>query len=459
MNIRLTNRIILTNLLWLSSLLSMAQTNATSVVSQFGQHLETWSKTGDERLRDSKIDPLVTGNVKCRVQNNLMNILLAKYDPELLINGTREIDTYLNEFTKAFDDGVKYSHDTPIQLQTFSAPTLGEKDDEPIQYVSMSYAVTGAVDARGKDVYYVRGKHITKIVDANDKNTCYAALQLYNQKEYEAAFNLFRKLAFEDPNNYEAQYYTTIMEIKGQGCKKLNKKVRDLESAWWMTRAILIYKYIQRMGRNSTDFNQKLATLAYKYTVSYEELPYSNFTNESALLEYFVRSRLSSCGLTVCMDSKTLKYGFMNEAGVQIVDCKYDLVWPFDGRSERALVLSYEGGIAKFGYIDNTGREVVKPVYARGSSVFINGRTFVLNDNTLLLIDNFGSIEKVIGTGYDGMAPMSFGSTCYVHHKASNLYYVFDYEGNILEKQPQVFKVNIIKGVLEQGDKVASLGW
>ena len=50
------------------------------------------------------------------------------------------------------------------------------------------------------------------------------AMRLYNEKNYDEAFKLFRHIAYTNRNALKARYYTAVMLITGKGCKNIDRK-------------------------------------------------------------------------------------------------------------------------------------------------------------------------------------------------------------------------------------------
>jgi histidyl-tRNA synthetase len=74
---------------------------------------------------------------------------------------------------------------------------------------------------------------------------------------------MFRKLAYADFGNFDAQYYMVVMEIKKQGCSFLDKKVRDKEVTWFI-------------AKNYFAHNQNAVNLATKFPLDEKQMDYAN---------------------------------------------------------------------------------------------------------------------------------------------------------------------------------------
>ncbi len=407
-----------------------AQSGQEKVVGEFGDCMSSWCQTGEILWRE-KIEKLVEGVKGCRVDDGLMQLFVKNDTSSLLSQGTAVVDNYLNCFDKSIENGLTYKHGLPVWQESYVEPTVyADKKEAPLYFVSMDVETSGTFDYNGTDLFYVRGGQITKIIDFGGDNSLASAIRLYSQHKYEEAFRLFRKLAYENPNNYDAQYYTAVMEIKRQGCDFLSKKVRDMEAAWWIARGTWSY------ARISTWDTKRFLQL------------YARFTVNEALLPF----RFSTEIYTYCLASKKLvthglmayqvkgKYGFINEEGRIVVPCRYDRVFPF-GKNGRALVSRNN----KIGYVDTNGEEVVRVQYDNGMLEFLDGKTYVILNGSLLLIDEEGNLLKDVGIGYDFVLNDFVGGMAYAHNQAKGLYDLFDLDGNISSIEQTPYNIDYYK--------------
>lgn len=408
-----------------------AQTAQEKIVGDFGDYMSLWCSSGDDTYRE-KIDKLVQGDKGCRVDDGIMRIFVEKDETGLLSIGSAVIDNYMNGFTRAIDDGLVYKHGMPVWQKDYTEPTtFTDKTEAQLFFVSMDMDTEGAFTYSGTDLFFVRGGQITKIVDFNDGNSLAKAIELYSSHRYEEAFKLFRKLAYEDPNNYDAQYYTAVMEIKKQGCGSLGSKVRDMEAAWWLTRGLV---------GNSIEKDwckERMAKLYARFSIDEKLLPFNTTGRDFYIISLMARQLVTE-GL-MAYKSKGL-YGFMDESGKVIIPCKYSLVYPFD-KTGHALVVKN----GKIGYINRRGEEIIPVKYESGVTQFKNGKTYVILDEVLLLIDEKGRVIKEAGKGYDSLGFVFIGGKAYAHHKSSKLYYLHDLSGNITSVEKKNFSIDYRK--------------
>lgn len=401
-----------------------AQTVQERIVGEFGDNMSSWCQTGNAMWRE-KIEQLVEGVKGCRVDDGIMQLFVKRDTTSLLSQGTAVVDNYLNGFDKAIENGLSYKHGKPVWQEGYVEPVAySDKTEAPLYFVSMDVETNGDIDYNGTDLFFVRGGQITKIIDFGGDNSLAAAIRLYSSHQYEEAFRIFRKLAYEDPNNYDAQYYTAVMEIKRQGCGFLSKKVRDIEAAWWVTRGTLSW------------YSERFDKLYARFTVDETLLPFSR--NKDFYVYCLSMEKLVTEGLMAYQVKG--KYGYINEQGNVVIPCKYDIVLPF-WKNGRAWVKK-DG---KIGYIDKQGNEVVRVQYDHGMSEFIEGKTFVLLNGSLLLIDEQGNLLKAAGEGYDSLARKFYRGKAYAHNVSSGMWDLYDTDGNMTSTEEEVFSIDFRK--------------
>lgn len=404
------------------------QTSQQEVVNKFGDIMSIWCDSGNDELR-SLLDDITQGEMGCRVDDGIMEIFVSRDQTGLLTKGSTPIDNYLNEFTKAIENGVKYSHGQPVWEQGLEEPTaFSDKTDIPLYFISMPVSTKGDLDFKGTSLFFVRGGQITKIEDFNDTNSLSKALALYSAHKNEEAFNLFRKLAYAHPDNYEAQYYTAVMEIKKHGCKSLNSKVRDMEAAWWIVRAIT--------GSSPQWIKERMSKLYYKFSIDETLLPFNNF-GKGFYLESLERFQLVSEGLMPY--KKNGKYGYMDENGRLVVPCIYSIAYPFDKKGH-ALV----GKDGKYGYIDRNGKEVIPVRYKSAPAAIRGGRTMVILDDELLLLDEKGNVLKKIGKNYSNILNSWIDDTVYAYNDGAKLYHRINLKGEVVSEEKDPFSLDLV---------------
>lgn len=422
-------RLITTFTMWILSFHITAQNNPTRMVREFGDYMSAWSSTQDDSYME-KIEELTMGELGCRVNDGIMKIIVAQDTTGLLTEGTNEIDTYLIKLASRIERGLKYSHSTPEWEKNYHEPTAyNDKKDKPVTFVKMGIKSKGSIDYDGVGLFFVRNNQITKIIESTD--SLYIAIRLYSDGKFDEAFKIFRTLAYAHPLNYDAQYYTAVMEILKRGCNNLSPKVRDLEAAWWCTRGVLASSM-----RNERECEQ-LAKLYLRFNIQENNLPWNTATEDFYYLA-LIRNKFMSEGLIPYKD-KSNQYGFMDEAGRTIIPCQYTLVSPFN---KNGIALAIKDRMV--GYINKQGETVIPFKYKDGMQTFSNGTTYVLDENgQLFLIGEDGTVIATLGKNYDSIQSVHFDGNAYVHNKESGLWYVHDAKGNILHTAKEGFKTDI----------------
>lgn len=184
--------------------------------------MQQWCNTDEIEYHEQAMK-LASGKIKCLVDDKITQDAVANDQSQLLTNGTQEIISYLNIFQDAIMQGQKYEMSNVKARPDFVEPTAF-KNETPPNFVSADLALSGKLVYNLTDIFYVREGKITKIIDYSSDNSLGKALELYSNRKYDEAFKMFRKLAYADYGNFDAQYYMVVMEIKKQGCGFLDKK-------------------------------------------------------------------------------------------------------------------------------------------------------------------------------------------------------------------------------------------
>lgn len=399
------------------------------MVKEFGDYMSAWCSSQDDSYLE-KLEELTMGELGCRVNDGIMKIIVAQDTTGLLTEGTSEIDTYFSKLATKIENGLRYSHSEPKWEKDYHEPTAYEdKKDTPVTFVKMGIESKGSINYDGVGLFFVRNNQITKIIESTD--SLYLAIKLYSKGMFEEAFKIFRTLAYASPLNYDAQYYTAIMEILKRGCNNLSPKVRDLEAAWWCTRGLLASSM-----RNERECEQ-LAKLYQRFSIKENELPWNTAT-ESFYYVSLIRNKFMSEGL-IPYKNKSNQYGFMDETGNTIIPCQYTLVSQFN-KNGIALAIKDK----KVGYINKRGETVIPFKYNDGMQTFSNGTTYVLDENgQLFLLGEDGTVIRSLGKNYDSIQSVHFDGCAYVHNKESGLWYIHDTKGNILYAAKEGFKTDI----------------
>ena len=353
---------ILTGLCALSFCSMFAQA-PEKTVEAFGDAMKDWCKTGDIDYR-IKLNQLVggeNGTKKCLVDDKIMDWIAANDDKGLIpMTGTRELASYLNGFEEKLVSNTTFRMSNFKWDKTFTVPDAlgGSRDDSPLYFVTADIATNGALNISDNDRFFVRGGLITKIMSTGGDNSIEKALQLFNKRKNEEAFKLFRKIAYADPNNQDAQYYLATMEILKRGTSGLNKNIRDTEACYWILRG---------KEKGNADMEQLYMRYMDKKAPCYYRLNFYDMLGDM---------QIPSNGL-IPFKGKSGKWGYKNEDGNVVIDEMYDKAFPFNTAS---LACVQKGN--KYFYI-NKDNEKQCPGFDFLLFYSFNGRFYGENDGAL----------------------------------------------------------------------------
>ncbi len=431
-------------------------------VSYFGKCLSQYLDGEDDIRFRTELDQMTVGQMKCLVDDNISDLISSLRG---LPDGAMHIDDYLTQLRQwSFDEDIQYTMDAPVEEKDFEVPSLNNevRAVAPMRVISARVHLSGDRTYDMTEIFFVRGEMITKIHSMTmGENSIGYALWLYNQKRYDEAFRIFRSLAHKNSRNYEAIYYTTVMEIRRQGCSHLAASVRDSEAAAYLFKAILIDNS-QKRGVESFEVTDEslyeLIRLAKQVNFSSKKLPLYG-TPFGALL--YGRFQIASDN-RVLMKKKDL-VGFMDDKGKMVIPCKYDCSFGFN-RSGYAPVST--PGSSLWGYISVDGKEIVPPKWVSVSYDVKDGKAFVSDEsgNTYLIEVETGSIIRKMDGNYrvanayslgDYVALVSQNSDGRILREAK--LDIVDFEGNIVFHKVAVQEIeNLHMAIVSNGRRLWS---
>ena len=423
-----------------------AQTSALDVVRNWGLYLKQYAETGDIQNR-ILLDEITPPN--CLV-NDFVAQKIAKENG--FPAGTLRVADYYNAIENWKSLGRYTLHLEFLKYQK-NICTPGEMSS----LGDTLHVVLGRLDFRGtltwndRVMFFVRGKKITKIISVGDGETLGKAIELYSNKDYNAAFHLFRKLANLDMSNYMAQYYTAIMLLKGEGCTYIHPEIRRREAIWWLFRGkvknqgFLQNEWNKYKEKNGSSISYADYVLQFGEDLSYNHFPEAlrlmlNAYNENDIMRnefpLYKRSDFTAlmkttkpfnAGLMLWLDTKTNRYGYLNEKNEVVIPFKYKVSSVFN---KNGLALVY-GDDGKKGFINTKGKEVIPCIYDRASDDFIGNTTFVIKDGTLILLtDKNEQIRRI--SGYKELRTIALDKYMLIQNPQETGYDMFDTMGNIV---------------------------
>ena len=380
--------------------------NAVSVVTQFGNEISLWcrdKKLGDLEDRGShwyKITALTSGSSNCVINDNLVK----KFRSDGVNDKSIDIENYISS---VLDDQIMNGITFKMSnVKTFKGDVpKTKKEGPPPVFIQADMEISGSLNMKFSNVFWVRKGKITKIESDDSKMS--QAQKAYASRNYETAFSLSREAAYENFTNYDAQYYTALMEIYKDGCKGImSDEIRDYEAYIWI---IHIISY-------ATDYSlrEKAANIILAYSMNAKPDPTAaliafNKPMESDRLLFF---------------DKNSKYGYKDKYGKVVIPSIYKAAFPFsDGR---AAVITESGTKC---YIDNNGN-VVTSAYDGICIHFYMGRSFVLTNNTVYLIDKFDKRLVILKDKYTKIEA-GFGKYAYLY-RTDGLIDVYNFSGNLV---------------------------
>lgn len=195
---------------------------AEKVVREFFNNISMWFKYGKSEnmtdrdkatgYRNNAIN-LTTGANKCHVEDKLTDL-----------NG--QGDAFLADWMRFFNK-EKIELGCSLQINTIryncEEPRITTTGGGTWIYADITF-YNGNESVRINDYFRVCKNKICRIdQEGSELNK---AIKYYEQKNYNAAFPIFQKIAQKSPFEYEAQYYAVVMLTLKQGCANMDKTTR-----------------------------------------------------------------------------------------------------------------------------------------------------------------------------------------------------------------------------------------
>lgn len=440
---------------------------AIAALKQFSEILSDYNVSRDLGECGPKFEQIFGGNIKCRVEDDLMRWMVEKNPMLPQSDGTYILDTYLNEITKNIDDGISIS----IENIAYDASAKNNVIGGTADCVKYDVCIRSgySINTRYSNLAFVRNGHITGIyqysgarnydravkmllpgVKSMDEIYAHQRVDLLKAKD---AFQIFRSIA---ANSYgaiatESMSFVVAMELAGIGGGELCKEAlrRDLANYFCMhTTCPKIEKVskgywqitgLQNYG-NYTGSSENTENMKF-----YKNHPYIN--GKGSTYFHFISPFYRSMGITEIpfVVKKGKLFGFMSQKGEQIIPCQYSFAYPFDQRYKIAIVQKTNG---KWGGIDTQGNTVIPFEYDVANDVFVNGKNAVIKDRSLVFIDTKGNKLRQL-SGYIYLIPKLAENQIIAYNAIDKQYDAFDFNGNLIckdcfpEEYTKVGHVNI----------------
>lgn len=440
---------------------------AIAALKQFSEILSDYNVSRDLGECGPKFEQIFGGNIKCRVEDDLMRWMVEKNPMLPQSDGTYILDTYLNEITKNIDDGISIS----IENIAYDASAKNNVIGGTADCVKYDVCIRSgySINTRYSNLAFVRNSHITGIyqysgarnydravkmllpgVKSMDEIYAHQRVDLLKAKD---AFQIFRSIA---ANSYgaiatESMSFVVAMELAGIGggelCKEALRrdlanyfcmhttcpKIEKVSKGYWQITGLQNYGNFTGSGENTE--NMKF----------YKNHPYIN--GKGSTYFHFISPFYRSMGITEIpfVVKKGKLFGFMSQKGEQTIPCQYSFAYPFDQRYKIAIVQKTNG---KWGGIDTQGNTVIPFEYDVANDVFVNGKNAVIKDRSLVFIDTKGNKLRQL-SGYIYLIPKLAENQIIAYNAIDKQYDAFDFNGNLIckdcfpEEYTKVGHVNI----------------
>ena len=440
---------------------------AIAALKQFSEILSDYNVSRDLGECGPKFEQIFGGNIKCRVEDDLMRWMVEKNPMLPQSDGTYILETYLNEITKNIDDGISIS----IENIAYDASAKNNVIGGTADCVKYDVCIRSgySINTRYSNLAFVRNGHITGIyqysgarnydravkmllpgVKSMDEVYAHQRVDLLKAKD---AFQIFRSIA---ANSYgaiatESMSFVVAMELAGIGggelCKEALRrdlanyfcmhttcpKIEKVSKGYWQITGLQNYGNFTGSGENTE--NMKF----------YKNHPYIN--GKGSTYFHFISPFYRSMGITEIpfVVKKGKLFGFMSQKGEQTIPCQYSFAYPFDQRYKIAIVQKTNG---KWGGIDTQGNTVIPFEYDVANDVFVNGKNAVIKDRSLVFIDTKGNKLRQL-SGYIYLIPKLAENQIIAYNAIDKQYDAFDFNGNLIckdcfpEEYTKVGHVNI----------------
>lgn len=428
--------------------------DAIATVKSFAQILSEYNISKDLGVCGPKFEHIFDGNVKCRVEDDLMRWMVEKNPMLPQSDGTYILETYLNEITKNIDDGISIS----IENIAYDASAKNNVIGGTADCVKYNVCIRNgySINTRYSNLAFVRNGHITGIYQysgarnydravkmllpgVNNMDEIYGH-QSINLAKAKDAFQIFRSVAADSYGSIakESMSFVVAMELAGIGCDDLCEKAlkRDLANYFCMHTTCPKIEKLYKGKWQITGLQNYGNFIGYGETTEnfkfYKNHPYMNGNGKGSAYFHFIFSFYRSMAATEVpfVVKKGKLFGFMSQKGEQTIPCQYSFAYPFDQRYKIAIVQKTNG---KWGGIDTQGHTVIPFEYDVANDVFVDGKNAVIKDRHLVFIDTKGNKLRQL-SGYIYLIPKLAENQIIAYNAIDKQYDVFDFNGNLICK-------------------------
>ncbi len=320
------------------------------------------------------------------------DILSTEFD-DIIANQYCNGDAKFEQWYAVFEDKMYSDKGVSVKInfitKKYEEPNFYDSNPSVWYHADISLTMEGQ-PTRYSAYYRVKDNKIQAVNKEGSK--LQKALDYYKvEQNYDKAFSLFREIAYERLNNNDAQYYTCIMLLKDQGCKKINKTSRLREAYHWTCKGSL--------------FNDKrFEGIMTRFFVKKSFEIYMTITdkNDCAIYEdqFVFFPPFSKNGLCAYLEKG--KFGYVDINDKVVIKPQFEVATNF---GDNGLALVKKNG--KYGYINQQGTFVIPAVYDYATYFVPKTQNAVVSRNgTISIIRSDGSIE--LSKKIDGKISLPF---------------------------------------------------
>ena len=424
------------------------------IVHLYAENLKMWNETKNTGQYSEAIKDLCSSSF--RVNDDIMSDYAERTGMPKLIHYD------YNDYEKCWHNIIKKG--ATIQIKNiridnsveFNAVNYGHSG--PVTFVSAEVDVEGALNYHVKEIFRIKQGKITHILDYDGDKALTKAFGLCIENRFREAYDVFEGIVFNS-NNHGYQSIANKFAIS-----LLLNKHRKLD----MDEYVYKYKLARNLYRHNGIIYRKQINLpklnieTYGTYMYYEEqgtdenniyhynpliklpeswekdFPYATAHGNDWTTQYSGQLYVVFIGRYRKAEKSRFPkvfqelYGFVDAKGKEIIPAQYKFAYPFDEDAGLALVQHRNG---KWGYIDMQGNPITLQNYDVASDVFVDGKTNVIRDGYLILIDKDGHEIKSTYGYRDLSHKQDDDKMLAIRAERGYVYDLIDFKGNIIKAQ------------------------
>ena len=420
------------------------------VVQAYADNLSAWCDTKDVSRYSDAIKELCSDGF--RVNDEIVcDWIRQKKMQELTHYDFNDYEKCLEDLITKKGVKIKINNIAVDNSVEFSIANYG--DSEPLAFVSADMSVEGYVNYHTKEIFKIRNGKIVIISNYESEKLLGKAFLMCKQGKFKEAYDIFENVMYTTSNYRErliAEDFATSILLKKSGQLKMDEYVRKYKLARNILRSFGSYStrnlpilndktysdYAQNCEEALGSRKRAVVLPAYwekaipyiassgrhHFDIAYNLWVYRYYEDINTHYRQAEKKRFPK-------KSKKL-YGFVDSDGKDVIPAQYQFAYPFDEKYGLALVQHSNG---KWGYIDMEGKPRTQQNYDVASDVFVDGKTNVIRDGYLMLIDTEGNEIKSIYGYTDLSHKLGEDEMLAVYSVGALRYDLIDFNGNIIE--------------------------